>query len=243
MTVSQTIKGIPKMSIQERKEREREQRREAILDAAQKIFFEKGLVATTMDEIAEAAELSKGTLYLYYTSKEDLYLAVHLRGEDILDKMFLAASSTDEPILKKLANIGDAYYRFFRDNREYYETIKFFQNSSFHKQVSKEMLEHCMQANNHIWKFIMDLVIAGMEEGTIRNDLQPAQAVMILYADVAALIREMDTQKELWKEVFHIDLEATLYLSMKLMLEMISTDKGKQQLKEMNLFSQSTITN
>ena len=36
----------------------------------------------TMDEIAEAAELSKGTLYLYYSSKEDLYLAVMMRGMD-----------------------------------------------------------------------------------------------------------------------------------------------------------------
>lgn len=67
------------MGIQERKEREKESRKEEIINAAQKIFFEKGLPAATMDEIAEAAELSKGTLYLYYKSKEDLYLAVTMR--------------------------------------------------------------------------------------------------------------------------------------------------------------------
>ncbi|MEO8168159.1 MAG: helix-turn-helix domain-containing protein, partial [bacterium] len=60
------------MGIIERKEREKEHRREDIIAAAQKIFFEKGLPSATMDEIAEAAELSKGTLYLYYKSKEDL---------------------------------------------------------------------------------------------------------------------------------------------------------------------------
>ncbi|MDL1893205.1 helix-turn-helix transcriptional regulator, partial [Sphingobacteriales bacterium CHB3] len=52
------------MGIIERKEREKEQRREEIVTAAEKIFFEKGLAIATMDEIAEAAELSKGTLYL-----------------------------------------------------------------------------------------------------------------------------------------------------------------------------------
>jgi TetR/AcrR family transcriptional regulator len=54
------------MGIVERKEREKEHRKEEILDAAQKVFFERGLVTATMDEIAETAELSKGTLYLYY---------------------------------------------------------------------------------------------------------------------------------------------------------------------------------
>ena len=57
------------MGIHERKEREKEHRRDEILNAAQKVFFEKGLQSATMDEIAEAAELSKGTLYLYYGSK------------------------------------------------------------------------------------------------------------------------------------------------------------------------------
>ena len=71
------------MGIAERKEREKEYRKESILDAAQKVFFEKGLHLSTMDEIAETAELAKGTLYLYYHSKEDLYLAVLLRGLSI----------------------------------------------------------------------------------------------------------------------------------------------------------------
>lgn len=75
------------MGIHERKEREKEQRKEEILDAAQRIFFEKGLLAATMDEIAEAAELSKGTLYLYYSSKEDIYLAVMMRGMKTLHEM------------------------------------------------------------------------------------------------------------------------------------------------------------
>ena len=54
------------MGITERKEREKEHRKEEIIDAAQKVFFEKGLLSSTMDDIAEAAELSKGCLL--YTS-------------------------------------------------------------------------------------------------------------------------------------------------------------------------------
>jgi TetR/AcrR family transcriptional regulator len=50
------------MGITERKEREKEQRRNAIIDAAEKIFFTKGMDNSTMDDVAEEAELSKGTL-------------------------------------------------------------------------------------------------------------------------------------------------------------------------------------
>ncbi len=224
------------MGIQERKEREKEQRREDIIDAAQKIFFEKGLVSATMDEIADAAELSKGTLYLYYNSKEDLYLAVHLRGEDILLKMFETAIGTGEPTLKKIANLGKAYYEFFRNHYKYYETIKFFQNSAFHKQVSPEMMDHCTASLERIWTIILGLVSRGMEEGVIRNDIQQAQILMFLYTNVTALIRQIDTEPTLWKEKFHLDLDDTLYLSMRLVLEMISTDEGKRQLKELQLF-------
>ena len=76
------------MGINERKEREKEHRREEIISSAEKVFFEKGLQTATMDEIAERAELGKSTLYLYYKSKEDLYLAVLLRGTEILLQKF-----------------------------------------------------------------------------------------------------------------------------------------------------------
>ncbi len=105
------------MGIPERKEREKEHRREEIIDAAQKIFFQKGLIVATMDEIAEAAELSKGTLYLYYKSKEDLYLAVMARGIDVLYEMFRDVFSAGRPTLTSIANLGEVYYEFFKQHR------------------------------------------------------------------------------------------------------------------------------
>ena len=51
-----------------------------ILDAARKIFAEKGFAGTTMEEIAERSGLAKGTLYLYFPSKQDIYMATLKRG-------------------------------------------------------------------------------------------------------------------------------------------------------------------
>ena len=68
------------MGTHERKEREKESRRENIVDAAEKIIRVKGFEGMTMDDVAVIAELGKGTIYLYFKNKTDLYHAVVCRG-------------------------------------------------------------------------------------------------------------------------------------------------------------------
>jgi hypothetical protein len=70
------------MGVAERKEREKQQRRNDIIDAAEKLFFAKGHDNTTVDDIAKEAELSKGTVYLYFSSKEDLMFGVYSQSEN-----------------------------------------------------------------------------------------------------------------------------------------------------------------
>ena len=67
------------MGIAERREREREQRRNTILDAAETVFFSKGINLATMDEVAEEAELSKGTLYLIEIARYSGMAAVRVK--------------------------------------------------------------------------------------------------------------------------------------------------------------------
>jgi AcrR family transcriptional regulator len=67
------------MGILERKEREKERRRQQIMVAAKRVFSEKGFSKATMEDIAQEAELSPGTLYLYFRNKEELYASLSLR--------------------------------------------------------------------------------------------------------------------------------------------------------------------
>ena len=66
------------MGIQERKKREKERRRQQILSAAKSLFAKRGFHQTTMEEIAKEAELSPGTLYLYFKSKDELFAELSL---------------------------------------------------------------------------------------------------------------------------------------------------------------------
>src|SRR6187549_592747 len=62
--------------VQAKRERRKEARPGELLDAALDLFVEKGFAATRAEEVAARAGVSKGTLYLYYPSKEELFKAV-----------------------------------------------------------------------------------------------------------------------------------------------------------------------
>lgn len=58
-----------------------EQRRDDLMNAAQRLFLEQGLEPTTIDQITSSADVAKGTFYLYFASKEDVLLALRKRFE------------------------------------------------------------------------------------------------------------------------------------------------------------------
>jgi AcrR family transcriptional regulator len=220
------------MGIEERKEREREHRREEIINAAEKVFFEKGLQVATMDEIAEKAELGKSTLYLYYKSKEDLYLAVLMRGSDILYQIFQKVVESGEPTIKQVAGLGEAYYDFFKQYRNYFRMFYFFENPQMHRQVSEEMMGMCSENNGRIWKLIIDLIQKGMNEGVIQRNINPTQIAVMLWSNANSLMRQMDREDGYWSERMGVDLEATLRLTYSLLLEAIMTDEAKEKYPE-----------
>lgn len=99
------------MGIQERKEREKERRRQQIIVAAKRVFSEKGSNKSTMEDIASEAELSPGTLYLYFKNKEELYASLSLR---ILQYLHIRVEhvnkETDLSPAQKLDKLVEAMY-------------------------------------------------------------------------------------------------------------------------------------
>ena len=67
------------MGIPQQKEREKDRRRQQIMIAARRVVLEKGYGHATMEDIAKEAELSAGTLYLYFKGKEELYASLSVR--------------------------------------------------------------------------------------------------------------------------------------------------------------------
>src|SRR5277367_2582553 len=98
---------------------EAEQTRNAILDAAEKVFYAHGVARTSLEEIAQAAGVTRGAVYWHFKDKIELCEAmlqrVFLPQEDVLER--LASSDTDTPLgdLKKACS--DCLGLMYRDRR------------------------------------------------------------------------------------------------------------------------------
>ncbi|NUN69670.1 MAG: TetR/AcrR family transcriptional regulator [Bacteroidetes bacterium] len=214
----------------QRKEREKESRKESIIDAAQKVFFEKGLQLATMDEIAETAELAKGTLYLYYRSKEDLYLAVMMRGLILLRTMFEAVITRQLTTVRTMVEFMATFTGFFEQHRNYFRMFHFFNTPQFHKQVSEAMMAECDRCNHTLWTLVTGVLDRGKAEGTIRTDLSAIEIAVVLWTSSSSLMMRIDSQRELFRQKLTVDLDHTLRVSNILLLESVMTDAGRKEL-------------
>ena len=88
-----------------------DQRRALILDSAGRLFGERGYAHTTLDEIAEAAQVTKPVLYRHFDSKKDLYLALLRRHQDDLPKFFQSVPE-DLPPDERLEAILDTWFAY-----------------------------------------------------------------------------------------------------------------------------------
>jgi AcrR family transcriptional regulator len=183
------------MGIAERKKRERERRRKEILDAAESLFFSYGYENVSMDRIADAVELNKATLYLYFRNKETLLAAVALRGVQILNRMYQECAKKQIPGMDKVALMGDTYYLFTRQYPDYVRIFRYYSLDLLSKDnpCSDEIEKTFMECR----RLLCDAVREGMEDGTIRNDIDPF--LLTVYIMVTSMSIFSLTDK--WKSI------------------------------------------
>ncbi len=228
------------MGIKERREREKDARREEIINAAEKVFFSKGLAEATMDDVAQKSELSKGTLYLYCKCKEDLYLSVAMKGMEIMYDMFTKAVSKSESPIEQLDNIGKAYHKFFEQNRDHFRTFYFFESPQFHTQVSEDMLRACTDQDRRVWEVVVTPIRKAIEQGLLHPELDPMEVGVMMWSNVNGLLRLIDRHEAHWKEMYGVDLNVLLEKSTAFLLEAMLTDKGKKLYSSVLLYHDSS---
>jgi AcrR family transcriptional regulator len=113
------------MGTRERRQREADNRRLAILDAARRLFWKNGYPGTSIPQIAKEAELAPGTIYLYFPSKEALYVELLMEGYQILHDRLTAEARRPVPPKEQAARLLDVFLNFAREYPEYYEIIFF----------------------------------------------------------------------------------------------------------------------
>jgi AcrR family transcriptional regulator len=98
-------------------------RRREILAAAIKVFGKKGFADTSVDDIAAAAKIAKGTLYLYFRSKEDIYTTALNQAIDQLNALIAQRLATAKGLREKLSTLIATRLEFWIDQKSLYRLI------------------------------------------------------------------------------------------------------------------------
>jgi len=110
------------MGISERKQREKEDLKKQILEAAKTLFVEKGFESTSMRNIAELLEFSPTRLYIYYKDKNAIIYELHKEGFKLLSAQFQQLPQQDQPF-ERLKAIGHIYLQFAQNHPDFYEVM------------------------------------------------------------------------------------------------------------------------
>lgn len=103
----------------DRKEQRKLQQRQEILDAAEQVFAQQGYHPTTMDSVAEECGWSKGTLYLHFENKEDLFFSILISKIETLSALVISElenTSSLEAILETLIHVQ---FDFFQQHKSF----------------------------------------------------------------------------------------------------------------------------
>ena len=154
--------------------------RERILSAAEKLFSSKGYYDTSMDEIVAESRLSKGAIYGYFKSKEDLFVALQ---DKQLEESITVLTSTFAPgdsartKLKKV--IGTAFGSLINASKKSCRiSLEFNVAAPRIKSVQRRRDERFMALH----RFLVEIIREGVEKGEFRRDVNPNQTALILMA-------------------------------------------------------------
>ena len=166
------------MGISDRRQREKEQRKTEIINAAERLFFSRRYEDVSMDDIAREVDLNKATIYLYFTNKEALFATIVLRGVRILEEKYRECRDKKVPGMVKVALMGQAYYQFSTDYPDYLRLIHFFGSERFSKE--NPYTAEIGKGYGTCRTILQDAIQEGIGDGTIRADLDPFLTSMYL---------------------------------------------------------------
>lgn len=143
------------MGVKERREKEKEQLRNAILDAANEIFLKEGFKDTKIRDIAKLIQYNPATIYFYYKNKEEVFLALQERTFNEFHQAIFNATSNIEDPKERLNKMGREYINFALRNPSLYDLMFILkqpmnameEGEKWHKgEISYETLKQTVQA-------------------------------------------------------------------------------------------------
>lgn len=208
--------------------RKQENRREQILLAAIESIQEHGFEKTTMDEIAERAELSKGTLYFYFKDKSALFRAIRRESIRTLSEEFMKIIQQDEPGAVLVKKMAESFLAFMEEKKVLSKALA--QHSS---QVEPTDVEDIEEVESELRVVLTRALQIGIQDGSIPSTIEPK----ILAIQIGFIMRGIlqfhlsNTQSHINKvmDEHNLTIHSMLKLFIDALLNQIDTDRKTEQ--------------
>lgn len=169
--------------------------RNNILEAAERLFSEKGVKETTMDDISKAADYSKSTIYVYFKSKEEIYNHIIFSHMCHLRETIDSCVNVPESFEKCYFQICHAFTETYEQYPFYFESIMGDISVDETELSECGILRQIYDEGERINDGMLKLFEKGVREKYLREDIQILPAVFMLWASLVNTIK-LANQKE-----------------------------------------------
>jgi AcrR family transcriptional regulator len=162
------------MGVQERRERERLETRDKILDAARELFINQGYEGVSMRKVAQKIEYSPTAIYGHFADKEDLFLQLCHSDFQRLAQSFVRLAQVKDPV-ERLRRVGHAYAEFALSNPNHYRMMFM----TAHPQIPDAATQKMGKGNpeEDAYAFLRQIVDEALEADAFREDLTDADLI------------------------------------------------------------------
>ncbi len=178
-----------------RKKEPRSAHREKIAAAASVLFMEKGIAATSMDDIAKAAGYSKATLYVYFKNKEEITGILVLDSMKKLYGYISSALEQQETTRTKYDLICNGLVRYQEEFPFYFKMVLDKININFESQDYLPEEKETYHIGEKINGKLKDFLISGIKKGDLRDNLEIMPAIFNFWGMLSGII-QLATNKE-----------------------------------------------
>jgi AcrR family transcriptional regulator len=162
------------MGLLERREKEKNSRRQKILESARTLFFAEGFKNVTVDKIAKVSELGKGSIYLYFNSKEEIYAQILLNDIEKFNQQVSTLFDQKKSAAVLLTEFSCFYADFFLNDPELFRILMTYMLRPDQMNLSEELNPQIINANARSVDAIGKILQSGMQskEFPVKFDLK-----------------------------------------------------------------------
>ncbi len=155
------------MALEEKKKRKKgkENRKNAILKAARRLFFDRGFKAVTVDNIAAKSEVSKGSIYLCFESKEEIYAQILISDNIALYERIKNFSATEASAAQLLLEFARIYVDYFLNDNELFRILMTFMMQTGQMNLVEKQNNELIRSTNENIKIISEIIQKGIDSG------------------------------------------------------------------------------